>query len=59
MHDVVEHRGRTLVVRAARGRRVHVVTVDSGTRRLSFEMRGRFGAELRNRAVERFVGMES
>lgn len=59
MHDVVEHRGKTLVVRAVRGRGKHLVTVDSGLRRRSFEMQGRFGSSLRNRAVERFVGMES
>jgi hypothetical protein len=56
--DVVEHRGRTLVVRAVRGPGRHAVSVQSGGVRREFVMGGRFGAELRNRAVEKYIGLE-
>lgn len=57
--DTVRHRGRTLTVYGARGRGKHYVKVTDGNRTRQFELGGRFGSELRNKAVERFVGMES
>jgi hypothetical protein len=56
--ETVEFRQRTLMVRGARGKAKHAVTVSDGKRSEDYEVRGGFPAEARNRAVERFVAME-
>ena len=61
-NDTIEHRGQTLVVRAVRnkcGPRRHWVEVVGKRSRQEFDMGGSFGASLRNRAAEKFVGMET
>ena len=58
--ETVEHRGVTLTIRGARGKLSHRVTVNDGQSIRGFDLFGRFSpCELRNRAVERFSGLES
>ncbi len=57
--DTVEYRQRTFTVYGSRGKSKHWLKVSDGRTRREFELAGRFGRELSNKAVERFCGMES